>query len=89
MVLLEAMYFGVPCISSKNGGSTTLINNKKNGIVEENFIKEVWSKDIIYILENKEYKNMLSTKAKETIELNYTWNNISSRFINCLNGEEE
>ncbi|MFR1316080.1 MAG: glycosyltransferase family 4 protein, partial [Clostridium perfringens] len=33
MVLLEAMYFGVPTITSVNGGSSTLIKNNINGII--------------------------------------------------------
>lgn len=35
MVLLEAMYYGLPVFTTYNGGSSTLINNE-NGIIIEN-----------------------------------------------------
>lgn len=84
MVLLEAMYFGVATVSSKNGGSTTLIRNGINGIIKDEFIKEEWAEEILSILMNEDYRKMLSSNAKETILKEYTWKAISSKFIDRI-----
>lgn len=43
MVLLEAMYFGLPVISSYNGGSSTLIKDGVNGLVQRDFEIDNWA----------------------------------------------
>ncbi|NCE77810.1 glycosyltransferase family 4 protein [Turicibacter sp. TS3] len=81
MVLLEAMYFGVPTISSKNGGSTTLIRNKVNGIIEDDFSINNWAQDIMEILNNVAYKDSLRFDAKKTINENFTWKVVVNKFL--------
>ena len=81
MVLLEAMYFGVPTISSKNGGSTTLIRNKFNGVIENDFLINCWTDNIIEILDNKDYSDSMRVQAKETINNNFTWKVIVNKFL--------
>lgn len=77
MVLLEAMYFGVPVITTYNGGSSVLIDNKKNGFIE-NIDVEKWCSIIKNNINNKDIKE----NAKLTIEKNFTWDKLSKRFIN-------
>lgn len=84
MVLLEAMYFGTPIISSVNGGSITLIEDGINGLVIDNFSEEEWRDKIISLLENDEYRESIGKEAKATIIDKYTWNSISERFITLL-----
>ncbi|RQN02445.1 glycosyltransferase [Clostridium butyricum] len=81
MVLLEAMYFGVPVVSSLNGGSSTLINNGINGVVIKEFTIELWVKEILRIIENSEYANNLKSNSINTINKNYLWDNVVSRMI--------
>lgn len=81
MVLLEAMYFGVPTVSSKNGGSTTLIRNKFNGVIENDFSINSWTDNIIEILANKDYSDSMRFQAKETINNNFTWKAIVNKFL--------
>lgn len=76
MVLLEAMYFGLPVITTYNGGSSTIIENKKNGFIEQIDI-EKWKNIILKKLNNKE----ISVNAKQTIENNYTWDMLCKKFI--------
>lgn len=76
MVLLEAMYFGLPVITTYNGGSSTIIENGKNGFIEDININK-W-KDII--LKNL-YNKVVSVNAKKTIEDNYIWNKLSQKLI--------
>ena len=81
MVLLEAMYFGVPVITSENGGSTTLINNHNNGVILNSFDELLWVNEIKKILNNNELAKYYSRNAKETIINNFTWKNIVEKLL--------
>lgn len=84
MVLLESMYFGVPVLSSMNGGSTTLIENKKNGFIIADFNAKTWANCSIEILENTKMKQTISQNSVHTIKSGFTWEKISERFIEYL-----
>ena len=81
MVLLEAMYFGVPVISSVNGGACTLIQNGNNGFVMENFDSDEWVKCINSILYNNELASSMRCNAQKTIIDNFTWDMLADKFI--------
>lgn len=83
MVLLEAMYFGIPVISSVNGGSTTLINNGYNGYILEQFDEKKWVECILSVMKDKEERKSLSMHAKETIWLHYTWDALADKFLDA------
>lgn len=81
MVLLEAMYFGVPVISSVNGGSTTLIRDGYNGYIQSRFDKQKWVECILNAVSDQELWKKLSMHARETIQLHYTWDALADKFI--------
>lgn len=81
MVLLEAMYFGVPVVSSINGGSTTLIENDYNGFIMKEFNKFQWANCIQNIMLNKEVFNKIRENARRTIESGYTWEALADKFL--------
>lgn len=81
MVLLEAMYFGLPVISSKNGGSVTLIEQGVNGFVINGFEADEWVENIERLLFNKDTHKNMSRMAKKTIEEKYLWSRLVDRFI--------
>ena len=83
MVLLEAMYFGTPVISSVNGGSCTLIQNGYNGFVMENFDSEEWVKCIDSALADDELVSKMKNNAQKTIEENYTWDMLADTFMSA------
>lgn len=87
MVLLEAMYFGVPSVTSLNGGSSTLINNKINGVIIDNFSDNIWKMEIMKILEDKDYSNILRWNSSNTIKSNYLWKMISEKLIESIEKE--
>lgn len=87
MVLLEAMYFGVPSVTSLNGGSSTLINNKINGVIIDDFSADIWKIEIMKILEDKDYSNILRWNSSDTIKSNYLWKMISEKFIESIEKE--
>lgn len=77
MVLLEAMYFGKPVITTQNGGSDMLIENGKTGIVENELNAKKWAEDIILATKNKK----LGKNAAEYIKNNSTWELLADEFI--------
>lgn len=81
MVLLEAMYFGAPVISSINGGSCTLIENGYNGFVIENFDSDEWAKCICLAMNNTVLTGKMKINAKNTIEEKYTWDRLADKFV--------
>ena len=81
MVLLEAMYFGVPVVSSINGGSTTLIENKCNGFILKEFDKYEWVDCIQNIMLNEKLCNKIRVGARRTIQLGYTWEALTDKFL--------
>lgn len=84
MVLLEAMYFGVPVISSLNGGSSTLIEDGVNGITIDRFSVDIWTKEILNICQDKNYSDNLRVKAVYTINEKFLWENICKKFMESI-----
>lgn len=83
MVLLEAMYFGLTVISSFNGGSSTLIRDGINGVIQRDFKINNWSDCIELFLPDKENKIYLDMgkNARDTIINNFLWDKLADRFI--------
>jgi len=72
MVLLEAIYFGIPIITTKNGGSSFLIDSSEKGVIIDTFDPEKWYEQTIDILQNKK---------KHDINIEYSWDNMANEFI--------
>ena len=51
MVLLEALYFGLPVISSANGGASVLIREGENGFMMQGFHVPDWERKLTFVLE--------------------------------------
>lgn len=81
MVLLEAMYFGIPAISSRNGGSTTLIENGFNGYVMDGFDKSKWTERVEGMLCDPEKLTQLGIHAQQTIREHFTWDALADKFV--------
>ncbi len=77
MVLLEAMYFGTPVITTKNGGSQMLIENGKDGVIIESFDAEKWCDAII----NNKNNSEMSRLSNEKIKNQFTWDSLCDQFI--------
>lgn len=81
MVLLEAMYFGLPVVSSANGGASVLIKNGKNGYMMPDFEIKRWQEKIEYLLENTEMCLKMGKYAHKTIEEHFLWERLADRFV--------
>lgn len=78
MVLLEAMYFGTPAITTKNGGSQMLIKNGIDGQIINEFDAKIWCDKIIEISHNS---TEISQNAHKKITEKFTWDVLSDKFI--------
>lgn len=78
MVLLEAMYFGTPTITTKNGGSQMLIENGIDGYIIDVFNKSLWCDKIIEVSQNSA---KISQNAHKKITEKFTWDVLSDKFI--------
>lgn len=84
MVLLEAMYLKAPIITSKNGGSMTLIYGKETGQMIEEFDKDRWCCAVMKYLNDTEYARTVVQNAHELIKKEYTWEAITNKMINIM-----
>lgn len=82
MVLLESMYFGLPVVTSFNGGSIELIKNGYNGYIVNNFNVDEWVNIITNILTNDTIKKEIGKAAQRTILENFLWDKIVDNIIN-------
>lgn len=81
MVLLEAMYFGAPAITTYNGGSSMLIKNGQNGIIIDNFQISDWKESVQRLLCDDILKSKIVENAKFKIENEFTWEALADKFI--------
>ena len=79
MVLMEAMYYEIPVITTQNGGSLTLIDSA-SGIVCDLDINE-WKEQIIRILRDAKYRKQIGINGKKMVEEKCSWDVITSKMI--------
>lgn len=84
MVLLEAMYFGAPVISSVNGGSMTLIKDKNTGIMIKDFNEKIWADTAIKLIQDDNLSNTIIRNAHSLVTKEYSWDNIAKKMINSV-----
>ncbi len=80
MVLLEAMYCGLPAVSSRNGGSATLIENGTSGVIVPEFDACAWTEEITKLLADRNALRSMGAAAAGTIEEHFTWDRIAEAF---------
>ena len=84
MVLLEAMYFGLPVISSHSAGAGTVIQNNRNGLIVEQFSVSEWKEAIQKLLEDEEFARNLGNEAQKTIKKDFMWDNIADKMTKYM-----
>lgn len=81
MVLLEAMYYKLPVITTLNGGSDLMIKSGENGYILKNNDVKLWSSTILNVLNNPEISQQIGEKSHNTIVNNFTWDALAVKFI--------
>ena len=84
MVLLEAMYFDSPVVTSRNGGSTTLIKDESFGQEIAEFDVDKWEAAILRYLDDADYAAQVKQNARSNIIENYTWEPIVSKMMDYI-----
>lgn len=70
--VLEAGKVGLPVIATRVGGIPEIIENGENGVVIEPGSSETLFSSLLLLAENKELRNRLGEKLKETILKNFS-----------------
>lgn len=83
MVTIEAMYFGLPVISSASAGAKAIITSAHNGYIIEEFDCEKWAKTINDC--TGERRVQMGNNATRHIKENLTWSAAVDRFIELYN----
>ncbi len=90
LVIMEAMMFGLPVITTTAAGASELI--RENGIVIEPGSQQALMEAIKYLLANDEIRAQMGRKSKEIIN-EYTVERAADTFMqainSCLNGREQ
>ena len=81
MVLLEAMYFGLPAISSWNGGSSVLIEDGKDGIIQREYDAGQYAEKILAFAASPERQLEMGKLAHEKIREQFMWDGIAARML--------
>ena len=84
MVLLEAMYFGAPVVSSRNGGSLTLMADGKCGQIVDEFDAEKWCDAISKYLDDPQYAKSVVEAAMNKVKEEYTWDAITNTMLKTV-----
>lgn len=85
MVLMEAMAFGLPVISSYNGGSSTIIESGKNGIILHEFDPDLWGSAVVNLLKDGGSWTQISAAAQNTGADRFSWQTIVDQILSTLN----
>ena len=80
MVLAEAVYFGLPVVSTLNGGSDMLIKSSAQGYIVPTFEMEDWIKGIeLFYYKNK--RNDMPHSAPPQDGTEYLWDEICKKMV--------
>lgn len=81
MVLLEAMYFGLPALTSLNGGSSVLIRDGVNGLVQQGFSAAEYAGRIQALAADPEAQARIGAAAHAAIERDFLWDSIAEKML--------
>lgn len=81
MVILEAMYYGVPVISTNNAGAEVLIDDGFDGIIINNKDSVKWKDTIVQLMSDNVKLQSMSTSASSKIKNCFLWSETSNQFL--------
>jgi len=86
LVLLEAMQFGVPCIST-NIGAIPEVLGEGRGVIIPDISAEELAKAIIFLIEHPEERKRMSDRSFEYFQSHYTVQHFEAEMVNILNNQ--
>ena len=81
MVILESMYFGLPVITTLNGGSSTIIKNNETGIICPLNDKNEWVSAVNKLFQDNNLRDKISKNSSKLVSSNFTWDALADKFI--------
>lgn len=81
MVILEAMYFNLPVISTQTAGAEILIENNLDGIILNNKQEEIWLKTIQNLFNSPNKIKIMGKKASDKIKNRLVWDKSCEQFL--------
>ncbi len=87
MVIMEAMYFGKPVISTKTTGAEFIINDGEDGIIIDNKDANTWANAIISILSDDKKCRQIGEAGRKKIINHFSWDKTCEGFIDLYFGK--
>lgn len=87
LVCLEALKYGLPVVSTKEGAITDIIKNNKNGILIDNNSPVEIAKALLVLITNKPLRIKMQDESRLRFRSNFTLDIFIKNFINILNLE--
>ena len=84
MVLLEALYFGVPCVTTKTAGGVDIIGANHAGTVVDGYCLEEWVEAIHRASRIGEEKN-IQKRLRKLVDSEFSWNHIAKQYLAYVN----
>lgn len=81
MVYLEAMYFGIPIVTSMCGGPSLLIKEGETGYIRELGNTVSWVNTIQMITEHPDLADRIKRSSSELIKKHYLWEKLAPKFL--------
>lgn len=81
MVLLEAVYYNLPIVSSVNGGADMLIRDGENGLIISQFDSTLWAEKIYYLLREPGVYQRIVEKLQNEDKSRLTWDGIAEHML--------
>lgn len=88
MVILESMYFGLPVITTLNGGSSTIIKNNETGIICLLNDKNEWVSAVNKLFQDNNLRDTISKNSSKLVSSNFTWDALADKFIRIYKSEK-
>jgi glycosyltransferase involved in cell wall biosynthesis len=83
--VLEALACGLPCVAFAIGGMPDLIVHQQNGYLATPYQIDDLTKGILWVMENQERHQRLSTSARQRIEQSFTMETPAHRYLSLFN----
>ena len=84
IVLLEAMYYGLPIITTNVSAMPELVVNEENGLLVNAANVEDLTKALLTLIENPDMRKKMSDSAYQKINDSYYWEQTQSQFLSLV-----